>query len=102
MKQTFRSQFSPGPPAEKLPPPPIMVFKTQKGMKSGCWWETDSRPIAMCASSGMGVGPRLTSEIKKNHRFDRNTDTYESITLSCQPNCFKIMANNGLSKLQQK
>ena len=34
----------PGPPAEKLPPPPIIMFNTQKGMKSGCWWPTLSRP----------------------------------------------------------
>ena len=67
--------FSPGPPAEKLPPPPIKVFKTQNGMKSGCWWETDSKPMAMCASSGMGVGPRLTSEMEnsKIQMVDRNS-----------------------------
>ena len=57
---------SPGPPAEKLPPPPIKVFMTQKRIKSGCWCDTDSRPMAMCANSGMGVGPRLTSEIKND------------------------------------
>jgi len=52
----------PGPPAEKEPPPPIRMFKTQKLIKSGCWCETLSNPIVKWANSGIGVGPRLTEE----------------------------------------
>lgn len=50
----------PGPPAENDPPPPIIMLRTQKAMKSGSLWEQLSSPTTMCASSGIGVGPRLT------------------------------------------
>jgi hypothetical protein len=52
----------PGPPAEKDPPPPIIILSTQKLMKSSSLCEQLSRPITMCANSGIGVGPKLTDD----------------------------------------
>ena len=52
----------PGPPAEKEPPPPIIMLSTQKAMKSGSPWAQLSSPTTMWANSGKGVGPRLTLE----------------------------------------
>lgn len=42
----------PGPPALKDPPPPIIMLRTQIGIKSGSWWEYPSSPITTWASSG--------------------------------------------------
>lgn len=50
----------PGPPAENEPPPPIIMFRTQKAIKSGSLWAQLSSPNTTWASSGIGVGPRLT------------------------------------------
>lgn len=52
----------PGPPAEKDPPPPSNMFKTQYATKSSSLCDELSRAITKCASSGIGVGPRLTLE----------------------------------------
>lgn len=52
----------PGPPAENDPPPPIIIFRTQNATKSGSLCEQLSSPITKYASSGIGVGPRLTSD----------------------------------------
>lgn len=58
----------PGPPAEKEPPPPIIILRTQKATKSSSLCEQLSNPITKWASSGIGVGPRLT--------FDKSFSTW--------------------------
>lgn len=50
----------PGPPAEKLPPPPIREFKTQNGMKSLSLYEQLSKPKTKWAKSGKGFMDMLT------------------------------------------
>lgn len=97
----------PGPPAEKEPPPPIIIFNTAKGMKSSSYGvqrhqsvchscltplvhpttpgltrkEQLSSPTMMCVSSGIGVGPRLT--------FDMSLSTWNQPDTSIRPANFQ-------------
>ena len=51
----------PGPPAEKLPPPPISICNTQNGTKfSVSVVEAPLKATTKCAKLGNGVGPSAT------------------------------------------
>uniref|UniRef100_A0A915IZ47 Uncharacterized protein n=1 Tax=Romanomermis culicivorax TaxID=13658 RepID=A0A915IZ47_ROMCU len=50
----------PGPPAEKLPPPPRREFRTQNGTKSGSLYEQLSNPKTKCAKVGNGLMAKPT------------------------------------------
>lgn len=88
----------PGPPALKLPPPPIIMLRTQWVTKSLCWWPTDSRPITMWASSGSGLGPMETSDrsassCKVIHKqlFDVLTLKWQTSSISWLPKCMFLL-----------
>lgn len=72
----------PGPPAEKLPPPPINMLMTQKVMKSGSRCDADSSARTTCARFGIGVGP--------NDMFDKSLVTWKAIKVELITNDRKI------------
>lgn len=71
----------PGPPAENEPPPPIIMFSTQKAMKSSSLWEQLSRPNTKWANSGIGVGPKLILD-KSFSTWNKQNKTFQYKTRS--------------------
>lgn len=59
----------PGPPALKLLPPPIIIFKTHSGTKSGSSWEQASKPITTCDNSGRPLGPTYTGILHSSYKI---------------------------------
>lgn len=57
----------PGPPALKLLPPPIIIFKTHIATKSESWWEQPSKPITTCDNSGKPLGPAYTGTLHSSY-----------------------------------